>query len=199
MSHGKRYSAKERKEILSYLENHTYQETMEKYKVSQMSLARWVKQKENRNTNTTPPLLPIETQKEIHIYLKMLENMDNVNATETITAAGELILPENSGFHSIFTDINDITKTTSNFLLCAQGFTAAVMNEQKHKDPKFNDLSIRTPVGTFFMHSVGNRAVLVVLFKPEYDLGENFGRDSYFINNVCTQLLQVFEKSHLNN
>ncbi len=38
MSHGKRYTAKERKDILNYLDNHTYQETVDKYGVSEMSL-----------------------------------------------------------------------------------------------------------------------------------------------------------------
>ncbi len=193
MSHGKRYTAKERKDILSYLENHTYQETIEKFGVSQMSLARWVKNKKKRETNTTPPLLNTESQNELQIYLKIVEKMDNVIATAIITAAGELILPENSGFHSIFSNVNHISVLTSKFLLCAQGFTSAVMNEQKNKDLQFDDISIKTPVGRFLMHSIGKKAVLVVLFNLEYDMGDSNKHGMYMIEKIREQILHVIK------
>jgi len=41
--HGRRYSFSEKKEILKYLENHTYKDTCEKYGISEPTLARWRK------------------------------------------------------------------------------------------------------------------------------------------------------------
>ena len=42
-NHGRRYSFTEKKEILSYLEFHTYKDTCEKYGISEPTLARWRK------------------------------------------------------------------------------------------------------------------------------------------------------------
>lgn len=39
--HGRRYSFSEKKEILNYLENHTYKETCTKYGISEPTLSRW--------------------------------------------------------------------------------------------------------------------------------------------------------------
>ena len=41
--HGRRYSFSERKEILEFLENHTYKETNEIYGISETTLSRWRK------------------------------------------------------------------------------------------------------------------------------------------------------------
>ena len=192
MSHGKRYTVKERKEILVYLENHTYQETMEKFGVSQMSLARWVKNKEKRETNTTTTLLNAEVQKEVQIYLKLVESMKNVRAVAIVTAAGELILPNSaSGFHSIFSNVNDITVIISNLLLCAQGFTAAAVKDQKQMNAVFDDVSIKTPIGTFLLKGI-ERAVLVILFNPGSSLSEIFIQEFHFINQIVEQLSTVF-------
>ena len=41
MSSGKRYTPEEKNAIMQYRQTHTYQETADKYGVSQMTLARW--------------------------------------------------------------------------------------------------------------------------------------------------------------
>ena len=41
--HGRRYSFEEKKEILGYLEQHTYKVTSEKYEISETTLSRWKK------------------------------------------------------------------------------------------------------------------------------------------------------------
>jgi hypothetical protein len=43
-NHGRRYSFKEKKEILDYLEKHTYKDTSEKFKISETTLSRWRKE-----------------------------------------------------------------------------------------------------------------------------------------------------------
>jgi hypothetical protein len=42
-NHGRRYSFSKKKEILKYLENHTYKETCKKYGISEPTLSRWRK------------------------------------------------------------------------------------------------------------------------------------------------------------
>jgi hypothetical protein len=190
MSHGKRYSAKERKDILKYLETHTYQETVDKYGVSEMSLARWVKNKTRRETNTQAPLLDKETQREFQIYLNLIESGDKINAVAVVTAAGELLLPETNGFGSIFRNVNDVSKITANFLLCAQGFTAGVMNDQKQKDVKFDDISINTPIGTFSISEVG-KAVLVVLFSLDCSKHDILIHDSHILSKIKVQMKKI--------
>ncbi len=49
MSSGKRYSKDEKESIMYYRQTHTYQETAQKYSVSQMSLARWSRKFKNSN------------------------------------------------------------------------------------------------------------------------------------------------------
>jgi len=207
MSHGKRYGVKERKEILEYLQSHTYQETMEKFDVSQMSLARWVKnQKRREEPYATIPLLNVsllnaDSVKEIQIYLKLLENLENVRAVSLITAAGELILPETkentdnsavesvkSGFRSIFSNEFDIIPIITNFLLCTHGFTQAVtVKVPKQISHLFDNLSVKTPIGTFLLKDTG-MAILVVLFKPSIDLDEIIVKDYQLIKQIAGQI-----------
>ena len=50
--HGRRYSFPEKKEIIKYLEDHTYKDTCEKFGVSEPTLARWkklIKSKSKKN------------------------------------------------------------------------------------------------------------------------------------------------------
>ena len=190
MSHGKRYSAKERREILKYLENHTYQETMDKFEVSQMSLARWVKNKEQRETNTLSSLLSQETKNELQIYLNLIESTENVRAVALVTVAGELILPQTMGFSSIFQKVEDVSKITANLLLCAQGFTSAVVNDQKSMKATFDDISIKTPLGTFFLNGVG-KAVLVTLFTPDCNLHNILVQDSDLLAQIKSQIEKI--------
>jgi hypothetical protein len=42
--HGRRYSFKEKKDILDYLEKHTYKDTSEKFNISETTLSRWRKE-----------------------------------------------------------------------------------------------------------------------------------------------------------
>ncbi len=52
MSTGRRYSLTEKREILRYRANHTYEETSQKFGVSQMTLARWSKRIMLNSSNT---------------------------------------------------------------------------------------------------------------------------------------------------
>jgi hypothetical protein len=192
MSHGKRYSAKERKEILEYLGNHTYQETMDKFGVSQMSLARWVKNKKKRDTNTSSALLTAEIRNEVQLYLKLLEKSELIQASAIVTASGEVIMPETTGFQQIFLREEELAVIISNFLLCAQGFTSAVMNHQKLKDTKFDDLSIQTPLGYFSIKGVG-QAVLVILIQSEINLYSFYTQYSAFLNQIQISLKDILD------
>jgi len=190
MSHGKRYSAKKKKNKIKYLDNHTYQETMDKFKVSQMSLARWVKNKEQRETNTLSSLLSQETKNELQIYLNLIESTEKVRAVALVTVAGELILPQTMGFSSIFQKIDDVTKITANLLSCAQGFTAAVVNDKKSMYATFDDISIKTPVGTFLLNGVG-KAVLVTLFTPDCNIHNILVQDSDLLAQIKSQIKKI--------
>ena len=48
MAYGKRYSKEEKEEIMQYRQNHTYRETVDKYNISQMTLARWARKRKNK-------------------------------------------------------------------------------------------------------------------------------------------------------
>jgi hypothetical protein len=194
MSHGKRYSAKERKEILDFLENHTYQETMDYFGVSQMSLARWVKNKKKRDTNTNSTPLALEVQKEIKLYLKLLEKSEQIKAAAIVTVAGELIIPEPMGFQEIFPRIEDLIVTVSNFLLCAQGFTSAVVNHKKPKETTFDNISIKTSLGYILIKSVRN-AVIVILLNPNLSLQSFYAEYSPFFTQILMGIKDSFAEN----
>ncbi len=67
---GKRYSNEEKQIILEFLKDHTYEETQNKFKVSQTTLARWSKED---STNTKSKL-----EEQIGPCLKMLKLIEGV-------------------------------------------------------------------------------------------------------------------------
>ena len=163
MSQGKRYDAKERKEILEYLEKTSYRETMEEYGVSQMSLARWVKNKKRRET--LPEKLNEEIQKEIEIYLKLIDNMDQVKTTVLITDGGGLILPATMNSREIAPNI------LMSFGLIINGFRLYM--EKKTKINATNDsLILELPFGGLVVHLM-EHMVLVTLVKAESEAVRN--------------------------
>ena len=58
--HGRRYLFKEKKDILDYLEKHTYKDTSEKFKISETTLSRWKKEiKSGSKINRTKIIISI--------------------------------------------------------------------------------------------------------------------------------------------
>jgi hypothetical protein len=176
MSQGKRYDAKERKEILEFLENHSYRETMDKYGVSQMSLARWVKNKRRRET--LPAKLDEKIQEEIEIYLKLIENMEHVKATALITNGGGLILPASMDSREIAPNI------LMSFGLIINGFKSYM--ETKTKMGSGNEsLIFELPLGGLIANLM-EHMVLVTLVKVEPG---NAMRDAYpVIEQIAKQI-----------
>ena len=162
-SPGKRYSAKERKEILRFLEKTSYRETMEKYGVSQMSLARWVKNKKRRET--LPEQLNEKIQKEIEIHLKLIDNMDNVKSTALITDGGGLILPADMDSQEIAPNI------MMSFGLIINGFKKYM--EEKTKINAANDsIILEVPFGGLIANLM-EHMVLVTLVNAEKEVVRN--------------------------
>ncbi len=152
-----------------------------------------MKNKERSETNTHTSLLDIEIQKEVQIYLNLIEASEKVRAVAVVTVAGELLLPQTNGFGSIFPNVNDVTKITTNFLLCAQGFTAAVINNQKKGDVRFDEISIHTPLGTFAISGIG-MAVLVILFSLDCSKHDIFIHESHIMPEIKAQMKNILMK-----
>ena len=162
-SPGKRYSAKERKEILEYLEKTSYRDTMEKYQVSQMSLARWVKNKKHQEQ----PRVNIDEKikKEIAIYLKLIDNMDNVKTTALITDGGGLVQPATVGSQEITQNV------LMSFGLIINGFKKYM--EEKTKVMSYNDsLILELPFGGLIANLM-EHMVLITLVKAEKEAVRN--------------------------
>jgi hypothetical protein len=195
MSHGKRYNAKEKKEILDYLENHTYREAMDKFGVSQMSLARWVKNKERRNTNTLLPHINEEIQNELRIHLKIIENLEYVKATALVSNSGQVILPKTKGFHSLFTTIEDYT--TGFLVALSQGIfgTQKLFGIKKSKTTDNLSMIYETPLGVFIVNIWGQLILITTLDTRDEDTVQNKRKltmDTYsFIEKIAKQISSI--------
>ncbi|OLS13512.1 MAG: hypothetical protein RBG13Loki_2883 [Promethearchaeota archaeon CR_4] len=183
MSYGRRYSLAEKREILRYRETHTYEETSQKFGVSQMTLARWSKRisrwsnRDMTNTPTTPkPIveLPYGVRLDLWSLLQVLKSIDGVNVISLVSDEGKSIASLG-------------TETVNEGKLLAM--TAALLSLGERSSREFEQGNLEMMLtkangGTTLVVGAGEHAVLVMLFDASADLSKLFARDFPLIDKI---------------
>ncbi|WP_371806619.1 hypothetical protein [Candidatus Lokiarchaeum ossiferum] len=194
LSHGKRYSAKERKEILHFLETHTYEETVKEFEVSQMTLARWVKRKKERETRFPTYSFPEAQVPEIQTFLKILELMDEINTVFLVSSTGQLLASPNSPPSIDQTRIVPlISKLLATIDVSSQDLLQVLDQEAfiPENIPLFSEILINTAFGVVFVVGLNTKVVIMIIFNKSCSTVDIFGKHHHYITRILTELRKV--------
>ena len=202
MSHGKRYTALERKKILDFLEAHTYDETMKEYNVSQMTLARWVKRMKNRRGRLNDYIIKPEQIPEIQLFLNMLELLEEIKDVFLISSTGQLVKASSSQIteHSdlIFQDPNGIVPLVSKLFANTEEFTHSVFQNLQGDEKSmelniFSEIVINTSQGVVLVSGLGSKAAVMIIFEEYCKIKEIYSTHYHYINQILTGLEKKLE------
>ncbi len=197
MSHGKRYTAKERKQILKFLETHTYEETVKEYDVSQMTIARWVKRKKARENQFPHYSIPTEQIPEIHPYLKMLDLMDDIDSVFLVSSSGQLHIPSSSPNSKEKIDPTRIVPVIAQLLANTHGSIKQFFHTLHHDtdslgySTSFTEILLNTVFGVVFVVGLGTKAVILLVFHKSCTTKDIFITHHRYITQILTGLQKV--------
>ena len=201
MSTGKRYTKEEKKEILKFRETHTYQETSEKYGISQMTLARWSQRLRRNEKEEKPEVI----KKEVKIQIgESLNDLQRAKAMELAKAAEvikfiqgvkniALIIDEKQLLALI--SIKELNLLERNELVV---ITVEALNVGRHardqlKTGGFEMIFIKSKLGSILVYGVGPHLVMSLLFDKESDFKALFQDDFAVIERVAQLLGESFQ------
>lgn len=193
MSHGKRYSAKERKQILAYLESHTYEETVKEFEVSQMTLARWVKRKKERETRFPTYNFAEAKIPEIQMFLKMLELMEEIDTVFLVSTTGQLLTtPVSPPSIDQARIVPLISKLLSNVDVYVQDLLQAIdqkaLVETVHL---FSEIMVKTVFGIVLVVGLNTQAVIMIVFNKSCSNEDIFATHNHYISQILTGLKKI--------
>ena len=202
MSHGKRYTAKERKEIMNFLASHTYEETVKEYAVSQMTLARWVKRK-NRATIQVESPIKVENIPDIQHFLYMLELMEEISTAYVASTTGMLFTssssPSNENAKGIFKDQSRIMPLIGLMLSNTQNITQKLIQNLSNDSPStgigplFTEILLNTVIGVVYLVELGPSAVCLIIFDKSCNTQEIFSTHHQYFTKILSQIRKLVE------
>jgi predicted regulator of Ras-like GTPase activity (Roadblock/LC7/MglB family) len=190
MEHGKRYSDDEKKEILRFRENHTFQETSDKFNISMMTLFRWNQQlrnpeKEIIRDEKKMDMVAIynEENKDEKFKAKAIEMAKVLEVLKFIKGVKAIALIKDDG--SLITML--ATKDTQDVDL--NGIVAATLSlGQRASDQlvlgNLEIMLIKSKKGVLFVIGAGRHTVITLLFDEQGDLKHLFGEEFTNIDRV---------------
>ena len=181
MSSGKRYTPEEKEEIMQYRQTHTYQETADKYGVSQMTLARWSRALLRLQEQQGWPWGSEEQVAGDATYataLQALKYLEGVKAIALYDDEGRTVsmISENTIYENIL-----------------PGSTIAMLSVADRSSKminigKFELMLTKCSGGMLFMLEAGTKLVLVLLYGGGIDVRKIIAEDLPFIDRVRQDL-----------
>ena len=182
MSSGKRYSKQEKEEIMLFRQTHTYRETVEKYSVSQMSLARWSrKYKKNASTGDryTGDLA-------YQPYLHVLKYLEGVKAVS---------------FFSVMTDGTPVASITDSSV-SEDALYLAMMTLLSAAATSADTIDLGTPKtlisknsdGLLLIRGVSPTLLVIMIYDENVDIQKIVNLDIPFIERVGNDVAHLFGK-----
>jgi predicted regulator of Ras-like GTPase activity (Roadblock/LC7/MglB family) len=192
MSSGKRYTPEEKEEIMQYRQTHTYQETADKYGVSQMTLARWSRAHARLQEQQGWPWGCGERVAGDATYataLQALKYLEGVKAIALYDDEGRTVsmISENT-FHE------DILPGPTIALLSVADRSSRLIDIGK-----LEMVLTKCTGGMLFMLEAGTKLVLVLLYAGNVDLRKIIAQDLPFIDRVRQDIRNQSEKESKSN
>ncbi len=182
MSSGKRYSKEEKEKIMYYRQTHTYRETADKYKVSQMTLARWSQKFKNKVESgdrfTGDPA-----------YKSPLQALKYIEGVKAI------------GIFSDMTDGSSVASLTDNnisedvlFLAMITSLSATVRSTESLNLGTFNLLLSRHSKGFLTISGISPNLLMIMIYGENTDILKIIQNLPY-IERVGQDISKRYEKS----
>ncbi len=187
MSSGKRYSPEEKDEIMRYRQTHTYQETADKYGVSQMTLARWSRVHARLQEKQGLPWGCGERVAGDIVYttaLQALKYLEGVKAIALYDDEGRTVsmISENT-FHE------DILPGPTIAMLSVADRSSRMIDIGR-----LEMILTKCTGGLLFMLEAGTKLVLVLLYAGNVDVRKIIAQDLPFIDRVRQDIRNRSEK-----
>jgi predicted regulator of Ras-like GTPase activity (Roadblock/LC7/MglB family) len=186
MSTGRRYSLAEKREILRYRADHTYEATCQKFGVSQMTLARWSKRimmQADNTTNTPKDSSPlVEKVKFLESLLQVLKFNEGVLSVSLVNDMGEIV-----------TSVG--TQMVGQELIAANTAAMLALGERSSRTFMQGNLDIiftRSSEGATLIAGAGQHAVIVLLFEGSVDLIKLFTQDFPVIDKIRNVIKNLY-------
>jgi transposase-like protein len=176
MSQGRRYSREEKKEILQFRLTHTYQETSQKFGISEMTLARWARRIDTHTYIKDRPL-----NSNFNSWLQVIGAIREVKAAAVVSDFGEIVAILNR--ENLNEDI--ILVQTANLL--AKNVEAI---EHFYKK-EIKMLFIQSVEVIFLIIEAGEHNVLSIFMQPTLDTQKFFIDDYPFIEKIRDLIKQA--------
>ncbi len=179
MSSGKRYTPEEKEEIMQYRQTHTYQETADKYGVSQMTLARWSRLHKDKAIITDR----VSGDPAYANALRALKYLEGVKAVALYSDAGQVVAT-----------ISDNTLYEDALFMPTIALLSAADRSAKEIDlGRLEMVLTQCAGGLLFMLEAGTRLLLVMLYGGSVDVRKIIAQDLPFIDRVRQDLRNQFE------
>ena len=182
MSSGKRYSKEEKEEIMHYRQNHTYRETADKYKVSQMSLARWSQKFKNKVVTgdrfTGDPVYKVPLQ-----ALKYIEGVKAIG-----------VFSDNTDGSSVASLTDDNISEDVLFLAMITSLSATVRSTESLDLGTFNLLISRHSKGFLVIPGISQTLIMIIIYGENTDINKII-KDLPYIERVGQDISKRYEKS----
>jgi predicted regulator of Ras-like GTPase activity (Roadblock/LC7/MglB family) len=197
---GKRYTNEEKKEILQFRETHTYQETSEKYGISQMTLARWSQRLRKNEYEKKTEVIKMEMKirygenlnadlkakaPELTTTLEVLKFLKGIKLIALVNDDGQLLtmLSKKTGD---FPEPNEIVMNTIAALSLAGRASGQL------KMGTLETMVMKSNHGFLLINAAGPQLVLTLLFDEEADLKHLFQEDFAVIGRVAQLLAEKY-------
>ncbi|MBN2152462.1 MAG: roadblock/LC7 domain-containing protein [Candidatus Lokiarchaeota archaeon] len=180
MSSGKRYTPEEKGEIMQYRQTHTYQETADKYGVSQMTLARWSRLQKDKVIITNR----LSGDPAYAGALQALKYLEGMKAAALYSDAGEVV-----------STISDSTLYEDALFTPTVALLAAADRFAQEVDiGRLEMVLTKCAGGLLFMLEAGPRSLLVLLYGGSVDVRKIVVQDLPFIDRVRQDIRSQSEK-----
>jgi predicted regulator of Ras-like GTPase activity (Roadblock/LC7/MglB family) len=187
MSSGKRYTPEDKEAIMQYRQTHTYQETADKYGVSQMTLARWSRALARLQEQQGWPWGSEERVAGDAMYttaLQALKYLEGVKAIALYDDEGRTVsmISENTFYENIL-----------------PGSTIAMLSVADRSSRLINIgrlemILTKCTSGMLFMLEAGTKLVLVLLYDGKVDIRKIIAQDLPFIDRVRQDIRNQSDK-----
>jgi predicted regulator of Ras-like GTPase activity (Roadblock/LC7/MglB family) len=182
MSSGKRYTQEEKEEIMQYRQTHTYQETADKYGVSQMTLARWSRLHKDKAIVADR----LSGDAAYASALRALKYLEGVKFVALYSDEGTVVAT-----------ISDSTLYEDALFMSTIALLAAAGRTAKEIDiGRLEMVLTKCAAGLLFMLEAGPKLLLVMLYSGSVDIRKIMAQDLTFIDRVRQDIGNQYEKAN---
>lgn len=183
MATGKRYSKAEKEAIMHYRQSHTYQETADKFSVSQMTLARWAKKYRDKTVKGDR----FSGDPKYHSLLQVLRYLQGVKG---VAVFSEMTMGE---------PVASICEQSISEDVLAMSMMALLSGTARATDDldlgSLNVVLTKNKKGYLLIRGISVDLLIIILFDQSTNFASIISEDFSFIDRVGADICQLYEEN----